>query len=628
MSTNYIHPLHCRLIVVPLDDFVPEYEALSYYWGDARDQVSITCSDETQTRRHNITRSLYNALSVLRSRRDRHARYFWADGICMNQTPEAKNVQVPLMVRIYQRATRVVIWLGEEQSETGPAVSAIARCSNAIFTMPTASVMTMPDMAWTTLGFQHGKEAKYQIRAFYKLMTRPWMGRMWCIQEFATAKSLIFLCGHYEIAEDKIMNASAWLETSSASMVAPWGSNPLFLLQNLRSELRCQLKQPLMTLLASWRHRNATWSQDKIYAVYKMAADGGVDGLNIEPDYVNTTKEQAFKQLAVSFFRCKRNLDTLSLAGIYEPRESDPAMFPGLQQYEVCHGLPSWVPNWCSADSTISVASYELQRPAPARDATNVPHYTFPAETPPTVFKAAGDSFYEYMPVNENGLQVQGLTIGTVARLGLFSLDAHHVPDQQSWHIEPSIQVQMDRVFSELGRIANWMDLIGAESNKVYFAGEPMMEVFWQTMRLGHFPHGFFRERQEFVEWYNVIRPMFNTARMFRSGKHKLLRNAMTTLYNSYCHANGMTPKTSFSVRTSSVTANRAMFVTQNGLVGMAVRGANLGDRIVLLGGCCVPMILRPRSDGCWVVVGACYVHGVMDGKMWDEGRCVDMVLV
>jgi hypothetical protein len=284
-------------------------------------------------------------------------------------------------------------------------------------------------------------------------------------------------------------------------MVAPWGSNPLFLLQNPRSELRCQFKQPLLTLLASWRHRDATWSPDKIYAVYKMAADGDIDGLKIEPDFVNTTKEQAFKQLAVSFMKCKRRLDIVSLAGIHKPLEPDPAMFLGLRRYERCTGLPSWVPNWCSPDSTVSVASYELQRPTPARDAISVPRYTFQAETPPTIFRAAGDSVYDYTPVNDNGIKIRGITIGTISRLGLFNIDALHVPDQQSWHLEPLIQVQMDRIFAESGRLANWMDLIGAESNNRYFTGERLMEVFWQTMRLGHFPHGFVRERQEFIEW-------------------------------------------------------------------------------------------------------------------------------
>jgi hypothetical protein len=111
---------------------------------------------------------------------------------------------------------------------------------------------------------------------------------------------------------------------------------------------------------------------------------------------------------------------------------------------------------------------------------------------------------------------------------------------------------------------------------------------------------------------------MFNVARRFRSGNNKWLRNTMVALYNAHWAANGMNgpPRTSFSTRTTSGTANRAMFVAQNGLVGMAVRGTNFGDRIVLLGGSGVPMILRSMSDGCWVVVGACYLHGVMDGKL------------
>jgi hypothetical protein len=293
-------------------------------------------------------------------------------------------------------------------------------------------------------------------------------------------------------------------------------------------------------------------------------------------------------------------------------------------------GLPSWLTNWCSPDSTVSVASYELQRPVPPHGATNVPHYTFPAEAPPTVFTAAGDPFYDYMPANDNGLGVRGITIGTVSRLGLFNINAVHVQGQQPWHLEPPIQVQMDRIFAELARIANWMDSIGAESSNVCFTSEPLTKVFWQIMRLGHLPHGIVREREQFIGWYNAVRPMFNIAQRARSENHKWLRNTMEALYNARWAANGMhgALRTSFSMRTNSNAANIAIFVTQNGLVGMAVGGSNLGDRIMLLGGCSVPMILRLMSHGCWVVGGACYVHGVMDWKMWDEGGCFDMMLV
>ncbi|KAK3364200.1 heterokaryon incompatibility, partial [Lasiosphaeria hispida] len=55
--------------------------------------------------------NLYTALLALRHR-DK-PRYLWVDAICINQSDIAeKNVHMPQMHLVYQRAARVVVWLG------------------------------------------------------------------------------------------------------------------------------------------------------------------------------------------------------------------------------------------------------------------------------------------------------------------------------------------------------------------------------------------------------------------------------------------------------------------------------------------------------------------------------------
>lgn len=446
------------------------------------------------------------------------------------------------------------------------------------------------------------------------------------------AKSLLFLCGQYEIQEAQLMNASAWIASSGADvLVAPWGANSLFMLHGIRSELQCHVKQPLLNLLASFRHRHATIPKDKIYAIYSLACDGGsgTDGLNIQVDYDKTTKEEAFKSMAISFLIRDASLDIVILAGIHDPFETPLSMLPpSTQPYERCVGLPSWVPNWCSPDGTVSVPLFENMKPRPGPNATGTPHYTFPADLPPTVFQASGNSSYTLSLADDDSLIVRGIIIDTIGTIGSFNTDATPVPDQDHWHLELSERQQMDQIFRHAERLCQWIDISGAETNRIYFTSESMMDVFWQTVRLGHFPHGLPRERQQFCEWYSFMKPILEIYRKFQH--QRWLRDQMIAGYNNYLLGVGSaaSPTTNFIARTNYITGNRGMFVTERlGLVGMGVRGSWKGDSVVILEGGRVPFVVRRRGDA-WVVVGACYIHGCMQGGMWDKRRCQEMVLV
>jgi hypothetical protein len=50
----------------------------------------------------------------------------------------------------------------------------------------------------------------------------------------------------------------------------------------------------------------------------------------------------------------------------------------------------------------------------------------------------------------------------------------------------------------------------------------------------------------------------------------------------------------------------------------MAVKGVQEGDKVVLVARLRLPMILAEEQDG-WRVIGAAYLHGVMQGELWTE---------
>ncbi|XTI82840.1 HET-domain-containing protein [Cenococcum geophilum] len=99
-------PITCRLQIVSLDDN-PEYETLSYVWGDPEKTKSIIIGGEI----FNATENLVDFLHCLRQRIA--DRFLWVDAICIDQSNvEEKNRQLGLMARIYRQAKEAHIWFG------------------------------------------------------------------------------------------------------------------------------------------------------------------------------------------------------------------------------------------------------------------------------------------------------------------------------------------------------------------------------------------------------------------------------------------------------------------------------------------------------------------------------------
>ena len=98
-----------RLRRVALDR-APIYEAVSYTWDGQTCEEPILCNG-----RYLLTTR--NCIRLLQRLRTRPIKHLWIDAICIDQlsgnAKAEKGSQIPLMGEIYQRAARVLIWLGE-----------------------------------------------------------------------------------------------------------------------------------------------------------------------------------------------------------------------------------------------------------------------------------------------------------------------------------------------------------------------------------------------------------------------------------------------------------------------------------------------------------------------------------
>lgn len=101
----------------------PQYEAVSYRWGDAKDTRIITLNDLSIP----IPRVVHDILLVLRTSTKR--RVVWIDGLCIDQKniDKEKNSQFPLMKHIFGQCTMTIVWLGLGDNKGQEAMKTLLR---------------------------------------------------------------------------------------------------------------------------------------------------------------------------------------------------------------------------------------------------------------------------------------------------------------------------------------------------------------------------------------------------------------------------------------------------------------------------------------------------------------------
>jgi Heterokaryon incompatibility protein (HET) len=184
-SDKYHEPLSGTLVIIDIED-APEFEAISYVWGEPSFSESIQIDGKYAVA---ITLSLASALR--RFRRHDSARLLWADGICIDQNNNAeKAVQVPLMADIYKSAIRTLAWLGEGDEDLEQALEFLrVRTESANPANEEAEPGT--DETTPNKGIQAAKESHVE-----SVFRNTWFTRLWIAQEAILAQDLRLYYGN------------------------------------------------------------------------------------------------------------------------------------------------------------------------------------------------------------------------------------------------------------------------------------------------------------------------------------------------------------------------------------------------------------------------------------------------
>jgi hypothetical protein len=384
----HLHPgsnddkVSCTLRVVSLDD-KPEYEALSYVWGDASDTVDINVQKEPKP----VTKNLCAALMKLRF--EAEERVLWVDALCINQLdiPE-RSQQVRVMAAIYSQASRVVVYLGATWDGYEMAFEAIRQVGEDETLHFDGSNEQSMDVQGLDL---KSRVLRDQVKKFYQA---GWWSRIWTVQEFVLAKQALICCGACEIPGQLALRCvkhymnhitrgccAATMTNEELDMSLVKAMDKAQTLERFRQVNESQRNNVrLLAVLVHFQRRHASDARDKVYGLLGLGVSSYIKPL--EPDYSKPV-EQVYQEVAMLDITESKSL----------------LCFSCLYQRQPDSKLPSWTPDWFGrSDSEVMQEDYVLLR-LRLTDKYN----------------ACADRRKEYIKVDQRTIRVTGVVVDNIA---------------------------------------------------------------------------------------------------------------------------------------------------------------------------------------------------------------------
>jgi hypothetical protein len=590
-SGNYNEPLHCRLSVVALIHR-PEYNALSYVWGDPTvSEIEPTIVLDGQ--RSLVTPNLHSALRHLRPPAGSDAVRFWVDAVCINQQDLIeRNLQVAMMRDIYASATQVTIWLGERDDDSDTTFDAIP--------------IILGSTPWPQDKSQCSEIRRHCGRFFFGLTDRrSWLSRVWILQELAMSRNdPVVVCGHKRTSWSEFTKTwhviakeafADWVMRPSDSEEAHGDSaskddnvellNQLKLdvLDDLRQAVRSHGGDTLKKLLWISRTSAATDPRDRIYGLLGLLEQVQIDSqpsIPIQVDYRKSCSE-VYVDAMVHIF--SRGEGPYYLSGIF--LSGGPAVapqIPSLPASTAQPDLPSWVPDFCRQDFEISSQS---------------PGYLF---HPPTTMHASGAGQGAKNGVvlgDGRTLQVEGLLVDTIEDVVQLGSSLKAIKENLT-RLESLALEARSRSCSFAQSITPFMQR--------YRNSEPLWRILISNK---HQKSG-----------YEPAPPMYENmySRLLENPTLSTADPATGHIENEY-------------EQSLQSCALKSFLTTVNGFVGTCVPASRVGDVIAIIFGSPSPFVLRPILDTtgeaqAYWLIGCSYVGGIMDGEMVDELYCEDLM--
>ena len=552
----------------------PVYESLSYTWGDQSRKREIWLNSE----KFSVTANLECALRYLRKTTE--PRTLWVDAICINQDDvEEKNVQVLRMGQVYRQASSTIIWLGEESEHSNRALHLLEHLGGFEEKMKSVNRHEnfsafdlrdlMPEDSSELMSFEQLDE--HDWTALYDLFERPWWKRVWVIQEVTYSRDARLICGAKSIPWDTLHN----IVTVNKSIFE------LHLVERIRPIVTCILdldsqRRTSILLLLDFGFRNTETSLSSLLSPFSgqngfRSSDPrdqihGLLGLASCPEAFPVDYSKSVREVYTE--ATKMVIQELNVKG----KISHPGLNVICAGYSPTKGdydLPSWVPDWSNQQSLFPV--------------------DFSGRVDQLYDATRGAKYIDSVVMDDNVLLSYGIIWDEIGFVGVICWS-------DIWNEEPRKHIEYKEVYACK---LQWKDQ--ALGSKTYPGGDDPVDAFWRTLLFDTGVRDRFtakdlpRIRKAFQQWSSTS--VDNTSEGYQSEDERMF-DRMSTLWR-------------FSI-------------TKKGYFGMVPVHSQVGDRVCVMFGVAVPLIIRQvgspdSSERRHVLVGPAYVHGIMDGEIMDR---------
>ncbi|KAF2675932.1 hypothetical protein K458DRAFT_482087 [Lentithecium fluviatile CBS 122367] len=544
-----------------------QFTALSYVWGDPLQQSWIVCNG------HNvpITRNLWKILSTLQE-----------------QHHHGLLIQVNMMRDIYKRAGNVIFWLGQDEKYDKDAV----RLMN-VFVQNHQYHSDLEPLRGKTLEELHLPCYDFGWRDWASLLSRPWFGRVWIVQEFLNATHSVFMSGALRIATDLLVccayatgvcAAIGGIVASSSRDIRDNSElllRPLALAIDQRSTAIAGIEDVrIVDLWTRSQLLGATDPRDRVFALLSTQTVVSMDIIDYKKDVDAVYIEIAKIALATpvpqtDWYR------TPSCSLRPNPWGKGPQC---TSRFLACRArplpsssLPSWVPDW---------------RPADFRFVPLTRYF-------PGIAYFTGN--YDHATIDGKTLYISGIIVDR-PRIIIDSMP-YMEPDRP--HVLPGNSNRNEKSESWFNRMLNWQFIcyLVAKCFSPTSKKHGFIEAFCRTMAFNALPNGSAFPAADYIASFQALHKKFVDGT--RGSAH------CSIAFPPYTPANHHIIYESVFLQLS---AGRKFCVTNEGDPAWVPRDTKLGDCICFLAGCAVPFVVRP-IDKSFGLIGDCYLHGMMSDE-------------
>ena len=621
-----------------------KFIALSYVWGDTTSSRLIFV-DKSPVR---VNQNLYDAIMALRPLKEHIL--LWIDYLCINQSDaEEKSWQVRLMGDIYQKAEKVIAWLGPADSDSDSTVDYLNMVGAKADACGMAYGYEPYEVAWRRLAFEprnlrdrshpnimkgtiagnlstlihdeisdlfysisgwHDQSNLLPVAGIRHFFTRPWWGRIWVLQEISLPENAEFLCGTKRVSRRRCGAALNAYCALRSVITMKFTNEPQSLTLYHLEILRNLFQHRPTIMLSTWR----IYRYDKfsLAALLRVTCVGTINLQRHGPHNLESTdpRDKIFALLGLAADRdeleslnvlpdysktCKEIYETAMAALLQQGHIS---LLSCCQSPKAVPGLSSWAPDW-SQSVTDMLQDVETD------------HITLYPQ-----FSASGTgSCDSKITIIGNDDAIEGISVvcqiyDEIQEIGSFParVTSHEVPfsETYSWPVQWLAEIlrlsygnDRYRDFSERLRAAARTSIGGVRHD--------------QNTRLVRVGDDLILEALDLLQ--NGIKHI---------KENRIRRAVQRLLVNKPTHFK-VNPQNAKQGELGPAIIGKSLgrlpFITRMGHLVLSSEHVKQGDFVALIKGGQVPFILRRQTTGQYQLIGEAYVDGIMDGEAMDDSK-------